>query len=171
MSLAEAKNEFIRAWGQFGVEWGINRTMARIHALLLASTEPLDTDRVMADLGVSRGHANTNLRGLVEWGVVRRVHRPGVRKDLYEAEKDMWEVARRVAERRRSRELDPMLRAVSKLADVKAARGEDAAEARAFTRTLKDITRVGKDAGRLLGLVTSLDRGGFFGRILRLGRS
>ncbi|MEN8152151.1 MAG: transcriptional regulator [Planctomycetota bacterium] len=170
MNLSEAKAEFVRAWGQFGTEWGINRTMARIHALLLASPAPLDTDRVMGELGVSRGHANTNLRGLVDWGVVRKVQRPGVRKDLYEAEKDMWEVARRVAERRRSRELDPILRAVSRLAVAEPGRGEDPGEARAFRRLMKDIGRVGKDAGRLLGLVTALDRGGFFGRLLRLGR-
>jgi len=170
MSLREAREEFIRTWGQFGTEWGINRTMAQIHALLLVSPEPLDTDEVMAELSVSRGHANTNLRGLVDWGVVRKVSRPGNRRDLYEAEKDLWEVAQRVAERRRARELDPMVRLVTKLKTTKPAKGESPAEARAFRRMMSDISDMGRNAGRVLETVKALDRSKFFGRIVRMLR-
>jgi DNA-binding transcriptional regulator GbsR (MarR family) len=171
MGLAEAREEFIRTWGQFGVEWGINRTMAQIHALLLVSPEPLDTDRVMAELEVSRGHANTNLRGLVDWGVVRKVNLPGNRRDLYEAEKDLWEVAQRVAERRRSKELDPMVRLVARLEKVRAEPGEDRTEAREFRRMMKDIADMGRNAGRVLETIRALDRSKFFGRLIRLVRS
>ena len=170
MNLREARSEFVRTWGQFGVEWGINRTMAQIHALLLVSPEPLDTDQVMAELGVSRGHANTNLRGLVDWGVARRVNRPGVRRDLYEAEKDLWEVARRVAERRRAKELDPMVRLVKKLCDTRPAKGESAAETRAFKKMMRDIADMGRNAGRVLETVMALDRSKFFGRLLKMLR-
>ena len=170
MSLREAREEFVRTWGQFGVEWGINRTMAQIHALLLISPEPLDTDQVMDALEVSRGHANTNLRGLVDWGVVRKVNRPGVRRDLYEAEKDLWEVAQRVAERRRSKELDPMVRLVAKLEGVRPAAGESRAEAREFKGMMKDIADMGRNAGRLLETVQALDRSRFFGKLIRLIR-
>jgi DNA-binding transcriptional regulator GbsR (MarR family) len=170
MNLETARAEFIRTWGQFGVEWGINRTMAQIHALLLVAPEPLDTDEVMAALKVSRGHANTNLRGLVEWGVVRKVNRPGVRRDLYEAEKDLWEVAQRVAERRRSRELDPMVRLVTKLEEMRPAPGEDPAEAREFKRMMGDIADMGRNAGRVLETIRALDRSRFFGRLVRIVR-
>jgi DNA-binding transcriptional regulator GbsR (MarR family) len=170
MSLKAARDEFIRTWGQFGMEWGINRTMAQIHALLLVSKEPLDTDQVMDALEVSRGHANTNLRGLVDWGVVRKVNRPGVRRDLYEAEKDLWEVAQRVAERRRSRELDPMVRLVTKLEGTRAAPGESKAEALEFKRMMKDIADMGRNAGRVLETVQALDRSRFFGKLIRLIR-
>ena len=168
MKLADAKAEFIESWGRFGSDWGINRTMARIHGLLLASPAPLDTDRVMEELSISRGNASTNLRGLVDWGVVRKVHRPGVRREYYEAEADLWEVARRVAERRRSRELDPVLRVAERLAAVKPSRGDDPAEVRRFVALMREITDIGGRAGRILDLVVSLDRTGFFGRLLKL---
>ena len=170
MSLQSARDEFIRTWGQFGVEWGINRTMAQIHALLLVSPEPLDTDQVMEVLEVSRGHANTNLRGLVDWGVVHKVNRPGVRRDLYEAEKDLWEVAQRVAERRRSKELDPMVRLVEKLEASRPSPGENKTEAREFKRMMRDIADMGRNAGRVLETIKALDRSRFFGRLLRLVR-
>ena len=170
MSLETARDEFIRTWGQFGVEWGINRTMAQIHALLLISPEPLDTDQVMDTLEVSRGHANTNLRGLVDWGVVHKVNRPGVRRDLYEAEKDLWEVAQRVAERRRSKELDPMVRLVSKLEATRPEPGESRGEAREFKRMMKDIADMGRNAGRVLETIQALDRSKFFGKLIPLIR-
>ncbi|MHC4472291.1 MAG: GbsR/MarR family transcriptional regulator [Planctomycetota bacterium] len=168
MSLAVARREFIDGWGQFGSDWGINRTMARIHALLLVSPEPVDTDRVIEELAISRGNANTNLRGLLEWGVVRKVHKPGVRREFFEAEKDLWEVARRVAERRRRRELDPVVRLAERLRETKPARGEDPGEARELTKLMREISDIGRKAGRLLDLVVRLDRNGFFGKILKL---
>jgi DNA-binding transcriptional regulator GbsR (MarR family) len=168
VSLAEAKSRFVESWGQFGSDWGINRTMARIHGLLLASPEPRDTDEVMDALSISRGNASTNLRGLVEWGVVRKIHRPGVRREFYEAEKDLWEVARQVAERRRRRELDPVVRMAATLAETEAGRGEDAADVRQFAKLMREIASVGRDAGRVLDLVTRLDRSRFFRGILGL---
>ncbi|MCB0787033.1 MAG: ArsR family transcriptional regulator, partial [Flavobacteriales bacterium] len=90
MQLPEARRKFIEAWGAFGSAWGISRTMAQVHALLLLATEPLSTDDVMEQLNISRGNANMNLRALIDWGLVSKVLKPGDRKDHFEAEKDVW---------------------------------------------------------------------------------
>jgi DNA-binding transcriptional regulator GbsR (MarR family) len=168
MKLTDAKAEFIQAWAGFGADWGINRTMAQIHGLLLVSIEPLDTDRVMEELSISRGNASMNLRGLVEWGIVKRVRRPGVRREYFEAEKDLWEVARQIADRRRRKELDPVARLAERLDGVKGAPGDDPAEVRQFRRMMKDIAGISRQAARILKMVESFDRKSFFGRILRL---
>ena len=80
MDLPEAKTKFIQAWGAFGSQWGINRSMAQVHALLLISPEPLSTEDVMEQLNISRGNANMNLRALIDWSLVRRVLKTG---DVY----------------------------------------------------------------------------------------
>jgi DNA-binding transcriptional regulator GbsR (MarR family) len=98
MELAEAKQKFIEAWGKLGSEWGINRTMAQVHALLLMSPEALTTEEVMEQLSISRGNANMTLRDLISWGLVEKQHKPGERKEYFFAEKDAWTIARQVAE-------------------------------------------------------------------------
>ncbi|MDQ8180545.1 hypothetical protein [Pelagicoccus sp. SDUM812005] len=105
--LAEIKDNFVTQWGALGSQWGINRTMAMIHALLLVSPKPLTTDEIMAELSVSRGNANTNLRDLVSWGLIRQVIVKGERKDHYEAEKDTWKIFCIVARERKRRETEP----------------------------------------------------------------
>src|SRR5579862_1600088 len=91
-ALAAARDEFVSQWGAMGSAWGINRTMAQIHALLLVTPQPLSTDEIMADLKVSRGNAHGNLRELVSWGLIRGVVRKGERKEYFEAEKDVWKM-------------------------------------------------------------------------------
>ena len=88
--LARARDEFVAQWGAMGSAWGINRTMAQIHALLMTSDRALTTDEVMEDLKISRGNAHQNLRELVGWGLVRSVIRKGERKEYFESEKDVW---------------------------------------------------------------------------------
>jgi len=104
-----AKNMFIRRWGEMGATWGISRTMAEIHALLYLSTEPVCTDGVMDQLEVSRGSASTNLRQLVNWGLVHRVHRRGDRKEYFNAEKDVWLMFETIIRERRRREMQPIV--------------------------------------------------------------
>src|ERR1700685_35977 len=87
--LIAARDEFIAQWGAMGGAWGINRTMAQVHALLMTSDRALTTDDVMADLKISRGNAHQNLRELVGWGLVRSVIRKGERKEFFESEKDI----------------------------------------------------------------------------------
>ena len=114
----EALERFVLFWGEMASDWGINRTMAQIHALLYASGEPLDTDAIMARLHVSRGNANMNLRSLMSWNLIRKVHLPGSRKDHYAAEQDAWELAARIVEERERRELRPVLSQLQACEDV-----------------------------------------------------
>src|SRR5688500_8989202 len=90
--LAAARDEFVMQWGAIGSAWGINRTMAQIHALLMVTPHALSTDEVMEELKISRGNAHTNLRELVGWGLVRSVVRKGERKEYFEAEKEVWKM-------------------------------------------------------------------------------
>jgi len=105
----EAREEFVTQWGVMGAQWGINRTMAQIHALLMTSPQAMSTDEVMEVLRISRGNAHTNLKDLVSWGLIKIVTKKGERKEFFEAEKDVWEIFRRVARERKRREIDPAL--------------------------------------------------------------
>ena len=104
-----ARDEFIAQWGALGSAWGINRTMAQIHALLMISPKPLSTDDIMADLQISRGNAHTNLRELTGWGLIRSVIRKGERKEFFEAEKDVWKIFCIVTRERKRREIRPAI--------------------------------------------------------------
>lgn len=107
--LEEIKDQFVSQWGVLGGQWGINRTMAQIHALLMVSSNPLTTDEVMEQLQISRGNAHTNLKELIQWRLVRSVFKKGERKEHFEAEKDVWKILRMVVRGRKSREIDPTL--------------------------------------------------------------
>lgn len=112
---ADALVAFVDLWGEMATSWGINRTMAQIHALLFASAEPLDTDTIMERLAISRGNANTNLRALLDWGLVRKTARDGSRKDFYVAEADVWTITATIIEERRRREIAPVRQALAEL--------------------------------------------------------
>ena len=101
-------DRFIEFWGEMASRWGINRTMAQIHAFLYASEEPLDTDTIMAQLGISRGNANMNLHSLLHWNLIQKVQLPGSRKDFFTAEKDVWELSARIVRERKRREVRPV---------------------------------------------------------------
>lgn len=165
----EAVDEFVRLWGEMASHWGINRTMAIIHALLYAEGEPLDTDEIMDRLAISRGNANMNLRALLDWGLVRKTHKAGSRKDYFEAEQDVWRLTTTIIEERQRREIAPVQRALSDVAmDLRQADGaspeEDAFAGRIeklvdvmetldeFTSTLLPLVR-GRRAERLQKIV------------------
>src|SRR5580698_6523485 len=139
MQLAEAKARFIADWGRFGSNWGINRTMAQIHALLLVSPDPLNADEVMEQLNISRGNANMNLRELIDWGLVERVILPGERKEFFCAEKDIWKVSRQIVKERKKRELDPMIKLLGQLSDVEGDKRDKAVKT--FTDTITGIKK------------------------------
>ena len=113
----DAKADFIAQWGTLGSSWGINRTMAQIHALLMMSPDPLPTNEIMETLKVSRGNANTNLRDLVGWGLVRRATYPGDRKEYFEAEKDVWTMFCTIARERKRREIEPAMKLLQSSAE------------------------------------------------------
>lgn len=111
-----ALDEFVLLWGEMASHWGINRTMAQIHALLYATDQPLDTDEIMERLQISRGNANMNLRALVDWNLVRKTHQLGSRKDFFVAESDVWTITTTIIEERQRREIKPVQRALSDVA-------------------------------------------------------
>ena len=111
-----ALDEFVLLWGEMASHWGINRTMAQIHALLYAAAEPLDTDAIMDWLQISRGNANMNLRALVDWNLVRKTHQIGSRKDFFVAELDVWTLTTTIIEERQRREIKPVQRALDEVA-------------------------------------------------------
>jgi HTH-type transcriptional regulator, glycine betaine synthesis regulator len=110
--LRTAQDTFIRRWGEMGATWGINRTMAEIHALLYITGTPLCTDDVMERLHISRGNASMSLRALCDWGIIRRLHRLGERREYFESLSDVWEIFSIIAAERKRREMDPVLETI-----------------------------------------------------------
>lgn len=104
----ETVDRFVQFWGNMASNWGINRTMAQIHALLYCAEAPLNTDDIMARLDISRGNANMNLRSLTEWDLVDKVHLSGSRKDFYVAKKDVWHITAQIIRERERREIKPV---------------------------------------------------------------
>lgn len=135
MTLEEGKEQFIQSWGTLGSSWGVTRTMAQIHALLLIAHEPMSAEEVMEELKISRGNANMNLRALIDWGLVHKKLKSGERKEFFMAEKDMGEVVKNIIMQRKKKELEPMVKVLEEISEVE---GEDA-DAQEFRKVVKDI--------------------------------
>src|SRR5258706_4769522 len=110
--LRTAQDLFIRRWGEMGQTWGINRTMAEIHALCYIVGQPVCTDDVMERLNISRGNASMSLRALCDWGIIRRLHKRGERREYFESLTDVWEMFSIIAAERKRREMDPVLETI-----------------------------------------------------------
>ena len=136
--LTEARDEFVAQWGAMGTAWGINRTMAQIHALLITVPGSMTTDEIMADLKISRGNAHGNLRELVSWGLVRNVIRKGERKEYFEAEKDAWKMFCIIMRERSRREIRPAIGVLQNCAAR--TRGLKSPAAAAFNAQIKSLT-------------------------------
>lgn len=110
--LTTAQEQFILEWGRLSSSWGINRTMAQIHALLLVTGKAYTVDEIIERLHISRGNASMNLRDLIDWGIIQRFRKPGDRKDIYVSNGDIWQVFARVVRERKRREIDPTIGAL-----------------------------------------------------------
>jgi DNA-binding transcriptional regulator GbsR (MarR family) len=165
MKLTEAKQQFISSWGAFGTHWGINRTMAQIHAFLLISAEPLTQDDIMEELNISRGNTNMNIRELINWGLVERVIVPGERKEFFIAEKDIWKVVRQIVKERKKRELDPMLKLLDQLEEVEGDKRDK--EVKAFVEIISGIKKLGKQADKTLDIMVRADENWFLGTMMK----
>jgi DNA-binding transcriptional regulator GbsR (MarR family) len=117
IKLSPVQERFILHWGEMGTRWGINRTVAQIHALLYLAPRPLHADEICGTLSVARSHVSTSLRELLSWGLVKAVRVLGDRRDHFESLKDVWEMLRRVLEGRKRREMDPTLAMLREAAD------------------------------------------------------
>jgi DNA-binding transcriptional regulator GbsR (MarR family) len=164
--LALARDEFISQWGAMGGAWGINRTMAQVHALLMTSEKALTTDEVMAELKISRGNAHQNLRELVGWGLVRNVIRKGERKEYFESEKDVWRMFCIVVRERKRREVEPALRALRTCEEqTRGLRGEKAA---AFNRQIKALSEFLSQADSIMERVSKSEQSAFMPIVLKM---
>jgi DNA-binding transcriptional regulator GbsR (MarR family) len=154
--LRNAREEFVAQWGTIGSSWGINRTMAQIHALLMTSSQPLSTDDIMEELQISRGNANTNLRDLVGWGIVRSVFRKGERKEYFESEKDVWKLFCTIAQERKRRELSPAMEVLQKCSEkTKSLKTPAAKEFHQQMTSLLDFLKI---AERILNVVSASEQ-------------
>lgn len=104
-----AVERFVLHWGEMGTVWGTNRSVGQIHALLYLSEKPLTAEEMAETLGLARSNVSNSLKELTGWGLIRRVHVMGDRRDHFEAEADLWEMVTRIAEGRKAREIDPTL--------------------------------------------------------------
>jgi DNA-binding transcriptional regulator GbsR (MarR family) len=114
----QALEVFIHNWGKMSSEWGINKTMAQIYALLFASYEPMDTDTIMFELNISRGNANMNLRNLIQWGLIHKVNIKGKRRDYYTSESDIWNMAAKIIDERRQKEIEPIKKTLDTCSEI-----------------------------------------------------
>jgi DNA-binding transcriptional regulator GbsR (MarR family) len=117
MPLTPVEQKFILHWGEMGTRWGINRTVAQIHALLFLSPKPLHAEEIADTLSVARSNVSTSLRELQGWGVVRVVHVLGDRRDHFESLKNVWEMFRIVCQERKRREIDPTVHVLHECVD------------------------------------------------------
>jgi DNA-binding transcriptional regulator GbsR (MarR family) len=118
MEFKEAKNKFVQTWGALGSQWGINKTMAQIHALLMVSSEAVSMEEVMEELQISRGNASMNLRALMDWGIVYKEYKAGERREFFIAEKDLDELASKIARERSKREIKPALKILKEVSSI-----------------------------------------------------
>jgi DNA-binding transcriptional regulator GbsR (MarR family) len=110
--LHPAVQEFVLRWGDLGGQWGVNRSVAQIQALLILSERPLNAEEIAEKLGMARSNVSNSLKELLVWKLIHRVPMLGDRRDFFAAETDMWQMASKVAQGRKEREIDPMLAAI-----------------------------------------------------------
>jgi DNA-binding transcriptional regulator GbsR (MarR family) len=130
-TLTSTEQKFILHWGEMGTKWGINRTVAQIHALLYISPKPLNAEEIVETLGVARSNVSNSLKELQSWRIIKLVHVMGDKRDHFEALPDVWETFRTVLEERKKREIDPTLAVLREcVSDLKGASGPDKYTAR-----------------------------------------
>ena len=166
MEFTEAKAKFIHTWGTLATQWGINRSMAQLHALLLIAPEALTTEDVMEQLQISRGNASMNLRDLMDWGLIYKQLKPGERREFFFAEKDIWKVARQVAKERRRREITPVVEVLNELKAI----NTDTPEAAEFQRVMTGLSSVVGFADNTLNAVIKAEENWLMGQFLKVFR-
>lgn len=154
MNLDDAKLKYIHTWGSLATSWGINKTMAQVHALLLVSTKPMSADAIMETLKISRGNVNMNVRALIDWGIVSKEFVIGERKEFFVADKDIWELFKQVTKERKKREIEPVLKVLDELQnDV----NDNSEEAMEFKKVMKDLATVTNTVNTILDKTIKAD--------------
>ena len=168
MTVQEKKEKFIQSWGTIGSNWGINRTMAQIHALLLISNKPLSSQDIKKELQISVGNTNMNIRALIDWELVHKELIPGDRKEYFVAEKDMWEVVKKIIIQRKKKELAPIIKTLEEInaTDIKA---EDS-ETEEFVKVIKELELYSNKVDNTLDRLINADSTWFVGTFMRMIR-
>ncbi|MBK8476136.1 MAG: MarR family transcriptional regulator [Opitutaceae bacterium] len=157
MKLTPAQSKLVLHWGEMGTRWGINRTVAQIHALLYFSPKPLAADEITEVLQVARSHVSNSLKELQAWGIVGVVHLMGDRRDHFQSLKDVWQTFEILLDERKRREVDPMLKV---LRETSAMMAEEKSPTDAYTQ---------ERVGDLLTFLESVDS--WYGEVRRLPRA
>ena len=153
MKLDEAKNKYIQTWGSLATSWGINKTMAQVHALLLVSTKPLSAEDIMDALKISRGNVNMNVRALIDWGIVSKEFVVGERKEFFVADKDIWELFKQITKERKKREIEPVLKILEELQQV----DDSSEDGMQFKKVLNDLSSVTSKVNSMLETAIKAD--------------
>jgi len=153
MKLEDAKLKYIHTWGSLATSWGINKTMAQVHALLLVSTQPLSAEDIMETLQISRGNVNMNVRALIDWGIVQKEFVVGVRKEFFVANKDIWELFKQITKERKKREIEPILKVLAELQEI----DDTTDEGKEFIKVLGDLSKVTTTVNNILDKAIKAD--------------
>ncbi|HVZ98339.1 MAG TPA: ArsR family transcriptional regulator [Chitinophagaceae bacterium] len=166
MDLQTSKQKFIDTWGSLGSEWGINKSVAQVQALLLVSTQPISTDEIMETLKISRGNANMSLRQLLDYGIVYKKVIAGDRKEYFVAEKDVWKWAVRIAMMRKQKEIDPVVNVLKELKEE--TKKNKSTEGKEFYKTVDDIHLFTEQFSSLADKIFASNRGELLMRLLKI---
>lgn len=165
MQLEKAKMEFVQTWGSIGSAWGIPRSMAQIHALLLASKEALSTEDVMETIKLSRGNVNINMRELINWRLVTKQNKIGERKEYFTAQSDIMSMAQNIVEERKRRELQPVLLLLDKMKNEELEGNQE--EVEHFRKIMDDLDDFIKQLDQLSEIWLKLKDNFFFKKMIK----
>ena len=166
MKHSEAKKKFIETWGTLGSQWGVNKSIAQVQAVLLIAPEPLTTDEIMEELKISRGNANMSIRQLLDWGIVYKKSVAGDRKEYFIAEKDVWKWALKIGNVRKQRELNPVLDLLKEIAETKEA--AKTLEEKEFARQVKELNAFTQQLGSLADKLFLSPKGELLFKLLKM---
>lgn len=165
MRYSDARAKFIETWGTLGSQWGVNKSIAQVQALLLITPRPLTTDEIMEELKISRGNANMSIRQLLDWGIIYKKSVAGDRKEYFIAEKDVWKWALKIGNVRKQRELNPVLELLNDIAKNKeTAKTEEEKE---FAKQVKELNAFTQQLGKLADKLFLSPQGELLFRIMK----
>lgn len=153
MEYTETRNQFIASWGELGVRWGVSKTMAQLHALMLINCEPLSYEDVISELDISRGNAHNNIHNLLEWELIYKVDVEGGKKDYFVAEKDVYKIFQRILIQRKKEELDPLINQLKSLSSMQ----PSCKESRELKKIINDLSFISDKADSLLNIILKSD--------------
>jgi DNA-binding transcriptional regulator GbsR (MarR family) len=165
MKLEEGRYRFIQAWGSLGSSWGISKSMAQIHALLLSSNAGLSTDEIMEEIKLSRGNVNTNVRELINWRLVRKETMIGERKEFFVAEHDVHSIAQHIMEERKRREIEPVRRLLQELKTTEFIGDKD--EIKHFKQLISDLSDFVGQMENLMNLMTRISSNNYLKKMIK----